>query len=106
MQEFGYGDLLSSLRRDSETLFNDTNSKLRDVAKRWMSVRAQSQPRPVVEYHEEVVNQGHDINNMGGIIQIPAGLVASIPVGIVNNVSGGDLNHVDPEKLFRDTGRY
>ena len=103
MQEFGYGDLLSSLRRDSETLFTDTNSKLRDAAKRWMGVRAQSQPRPVVEYHEEVINQGHD-NNMGGIIQIPAGL-AAIPAGIVNNVSGGDLNHVDPEKLFRDTGK-
>ena len=103
MQEFGYGDLLSSLRRDSETLFTDTSSKLRDAAKRWMGVRAQSQPRPVVEYHEEVVSQGHD-NNLGGIIQIPAGF-AAIPAGIVNNVSGGDLNSVDPEKLFRDTGK-
>ena len=40
------------------------------------------------EYHEEVISQGHD-NNLGGLIQLPAGL-ANIPAGIVNNVSGGE----------------
>ena len=61
--------------------------------------QSQSPPWPVLsplispsplfpEYHEEVVGQGHD-NNLGGIMQLPAGL-ANIPAGIVNNVSGGN----------------
>ena len=97
MAEFGLGDVAMSLRNEADTLHTDASSKLRDSAKRWGTVRAQSQPRPVVEFVDDPVaplpDQGIiQLSNLGG----PGGL------NLHGSSSGADL---DPEKLLRDTGK-
>ena len=59
-----------------EVIHSDANSKIRDSLKRWNTVKAQSSPRPVVEYTEELVrmpssssemvqNVGQTVSNVG-----------------------------------------
>ena len=100
MTEFGLGDVLAALRHDADTLHTDASSKLRDSTKRWGTVRAQSQPRPVVEFMDEPVAPVPD----QGIIQLPnLGGPGGLNIGALHgSSSGADL---DPEKLFRDTGK-
>lgn len=81
MRESGLMDLLSRLKEDSETVFSDSNSKLRDGLKRWAQVRGLSVAKPVAEYKEI---------NVPSISQTMSADTIALP-------------HMDPEKLFNDT---
>ena len=82
MRESGLMDLLARLKEDSETVFSDSNSKLRDGLKRWAQVRGLSVAKPVAEYKE---------------INIPS-ISQSLSTEAVIT-----LPHYDPEKMFNDT---
>jgi len=54
MQENGTMNFFNKLREDIDINQSDASSKLRDATKRWTNIRQLSNPRPVVEYKEEI----------------------------------------------------
>ena len=53
IRESGLSDVLARLKEDSEVVYNDASSKLRDGTKRWTTVRGHSASRPVAVYRDE-----------------------------------------------------
>lgn len=74
-------ELLDRLREDSDVLYSDANSKLRDALKRWTTIKNQSNPRKVAEYVEEVDQS-----------------LMRPPIPGINP-------DVDPQKLFQQAGK-
>lgn len=68
MTMLNQADVLNRLREDSEIVHSDTSCKIRDATKRWSTVKAQSAPRPVVEYTEEtVMNSSISMKGSGAV---------------------------------------